>query len=235
MVLQRSLPEFPEVLSDFQTVPFQTISSGFRLVVCGVEVLGLGFCVQRKDTELHHSLSWVNALTYNTIYAPIVSMHFWKLCKTQGILRFPLTVLCIYTSKITSRYRLMCLELKDSPAKRGRLFACVNGFSSVYINRASTSFISHCIVSHQRWLISCFDPVCLHVPPVDGDDDRCFKWHFSANNLLSYWFPAQISSSVLFQQMDFVPCCPSPHQSSFPMFLYFIENLTWAFRIHSLL
>lgn len=68
-----------------------------------------------------------------------------------------------------------------------------------------TSSIPHCIVSYQCLLISCFDPVCLHVPAVDGDDDRCFKWHFSANNLLSYWFPAQISCSALFPQMDFVP------------------------------
>lgn len=50
----------------------------------------------------------------------------------------------------------------------------------------------------------------LHVPAVDEDDDRCFKWHFSANNLLSYWFPAQISCTALFHQMDFVRCCPSP-------------------------
>ena len=69
----------------------------------------------------------------------------------------------------------------------------------------SSSSVPHCIVSHQCLLISCFDPVCLHVPAVDGDDDRCFKWHFSANNLLSYWFPAQISCSALFPQMDFVP------------------------------
>lgn len=102
-------------------------------------------------------------------------------------------------------------------------FACVYTFLWVYVNLSSSSSIPHCIVSHQCWLISCFDPVCLHVPAVDGDDDRCFKWHFSANNLLSYWFPAQISCSALFQQMDFVPCCPSPHPSSFLMFLYFTE------------
>lgn len=91
------------------------------------------------------------------------------------------------------------------------------------------SSIPQCIVFHQCWLISCVDPVCLHVPTLDRDDDRCFKWHFSANNLLSYWFPAQIPSSALFQQMDCVPRCPSLHLSSFFMFLNFTEYLTWPF------
>lgn len=77
--------------------------------------------------------------------------------------------------------------------------------SWVYVDFSSSSSILHCRVSHQCWLISCCDPVCLHGPAVDGDDDRCFMWHFSANNLLSYWFPAQIPCSALFQQMDIVP------------------------------
>ncbi len=112
-------------------------------------------------------------------------------------------------------------------------FAYVYTFVCAYVNLSSSSSIPDRIVSHQCWLISCFDPVCLHVPAVDRDDDRCFKWHFSANNLLSYWFPAQISCSALFQQMDFVPCCPSPHPSSFLMFLYFTEKLICAFRTSS--
>lgn len=79
----------------------------------------------------------------------------------------------------------------------------------------SSLTLPHCIICHQGRLIRCFDPVCPHVPTDDGDDDRCFKWHFSANNLLSYWFPTQISCSAVFQRMDFVPCCPSLHSSSF--------------------
>lgn len=104
-----------------------------------------------------------------------------------------------------------------------------------YVDLSSSSSVPRCRVSHQCWLISCFDPVCLHVPAVDGDDDRCFMWHFLANNLLSYWFPAQIPCSALFQQMDIVPCCPSVYPSSFLVFLYFIKYLTWAFRTFFLL
>lgn len=117
------------------------------------------------------------------------------------------------------------------PVHSLRLFVCACAcFFLVYADFSSSLSVPHCRVSHQCWLISCFDPVCLHVPAVDGDDDWCFMWHFSANNLLSYWFPAQIPCSALFQQMDIVPRCPPPYLSSFFMFLYFTEYLTWALR-----
>lgn len=89
-----------------------------------------------------------------------------------------------------------------------------------------SSILAHCIISHRGWLIRCFGSVCPHVPTVHGDDDRCFKWHFSVNNLLSYWFSTQISCSVVFQRMDFVPCCFSFHPSSFLP----IENFNISFQ-----